>query len=1083
LGTLILTADNTFSGTSTVSAGTLQLGNGGATGKVVGNIINNSALFFNHSVDATYGGVISGTGGLTKLASNTLTLSGVNSYTGATTLSEGTLAVSGSLSDTTQVSVANGAVYRLDVSDTVGSIEGAGNITTGAASGTVTLTASLDSLLTKTFSGVMSSGSTASLAFSKSGAGSLTLTGGNTYTGGTTLTAGTLVLGASDRLPSVGALSISGGTLSMDAFNQTVGALNMTGGAVTGTGTLSSANYAINVPTGSTISLPTLISGSTAINKTGDGILELTGNNTYTGGTVLTAGTLSLGSANAIGTTGTISFNGGILQFTSSNSTDYSARFNTAANQAYKFDTNGLTITMAGALASSGGTLGKYGAGNLLLTDASRYGSGSVGATTIAAGTISLRVAHPTDINAAAIFSGAGTLSLENSNSGSTTGFSSAVTTSSDLRFSTGGSALGGLVVGRTGNTADITVDGLPNTVAITGSQSYFGGNVTVPASANTSITNWSNSGTLTLSAYTSININAAISVSGTGTSGVTLMTNQGGTGGNYGFGLTASGFAGGISFTAPLTQVFKTQDGVSGTLKSYTLVAAIADIAGSSGSSTNYALANDIDASAFVITVPNSANYLNVRGGSYSGTFAGLGHTISRLSLGTTGTSNAGFFNSTGNGAIISDLRLSGATVNAGGYSGILIGSASDGLTLRNLRVDSHGSGGSTVNSSVSGLGYDRVGGLVGNTGTGTLSDVYVLNTTVSGGSNSGGVLGYSGLTITGLHKTGNMTSNSTNVGGLVGNQNAIVSYSDSAGTVTNNSGNNSTGGLLGYTNANITNSWSSGQVNTNHGNFVGGLVGYVSGSRSIIDSYSTATVTGSNTNWVGGLGGYIDSVGTLIRSYASGTVSGAHYVGGLLGGTGNTFSAYNTYFSGNSVTGSGERVGGLVGHVGITADVRNSYVTASLIQGSHRVGGLVGLSGWGTNILSDSANGYTPISPYSTASVNATGSEWGNTNAGGLVGDVGHTATVTDAYMTGSSVSGAGNYVGGLVGYADASNITRSYASGTTVKGTNYVGGLTGNLTSGGLEKLNAFLDDKRHVGRVRCVLSCRNPSAAVQ
>ena len=67
--------------------------------------------------------------------------------------------------------------------------------------------------------------------------------------------------------------------------------------------------------------------------------------------------------------------------------------------------------------------------------------------------------------------------------------------------------------------------------------------------------------------------------------------------------------------------------------------------------------------------------------------------------------------------------------------------------------------------------------------------------------------------------------------------------------------------------------------------------------------------------------------------------------------------------------------------------------------------------------------------------------------------MGDVGHTATVTDAYMTGSYVSGAGTYVGGLVGRADASNITRSYASGTTVKGSNYVGGLTGNLSSGAI------------------------------
>ena len=217
------------------------------------------------------------------------------------------------------------------------------------------------------------------------------------------------------------------------------------------------------------------------------------------------------------------------------------------------------------------------------------------------------------------------------------------------------------------------------------------------------------------------------------------------------------------------------------------------------------------------------------------------------------------------------------------------------------------------------------------------------------------------------------------------------------------------------------------------------------------------TGNVTGSNTNWVGGLAGHIDGAGTLIRSYATGTISGANYVGGLLGGTGQAFYAYNSYFSGNSVTGNSERIGGLVGHVGHAADVRNSYVTASLIQGSLRVGGLVGYSEWSTNILSDSTGGYTPISPYSTASVNATGSDGTRTGAGGLVGWVsnGH-ANVTDAYMTGSYVRGAGNHVGGLVGYTSTvynTWILRSYASGTTIKGPNFVGGLTGNMSGGAI------------------------------
>ena len=60
-GTLTLTGDNTYTGGTTISAGTLQLGNGGTTGSIAGNILNNATLAFNRSNALTFGGVISGT--------------------------------------------------------------------------------------------------------------------------------------------------------------------------------------------------------------------------------------------------------------------------------------------------------------------------------------------------------------------------------------------------------------------------------------------------------------------------------------------------------------------------------------------------------------------------------------------------------------------------------------------------------------------------------------------------------------------------------------------------------------------------------------------------------------------------------------------------------------------------------------------------------------------------------------------------------------------------------------------------------------------------------------------------------------
>ena len=93
IGTLILTGSNTYSGGTTVSQGVLQ----GNAVSLQGNILNNASVVFDQPVPGTYGGSISGSGSLTKIGNDTLTLSGSSNYSGGTNINQGTLNVSGAI--------------------------------------------------------------------------------------------------------------------------------------------------------------------------------------------------------------------------------------------------------------------------------------------------------------------------------------------------------------------------------------------------------------------------------------------------------------------------------------------------------------------------------------------------------------------------------------------------------------------------------------------------------------------------------------------------------------------------------------------------------------------------------------------------------------------------------------------------------------------------------------------------------------------------------------------------------------------------------------------------------------------------
>ncbi|NDD13295.1 MAG: hypothetical protein EB072_11780, partial [Betaproteobacteria bacterium] len=88
-GALTLGGNNTYSGGTIVSAGTLI----GTTASLQGAITNNAAVIFNQSSSGSYTNVMSGTGSLSKTNSGMVTLTTTNTYSGATTVSQGTLLV------------------------------------------------------------------------------------------------------------------------------------------------------------------------------------------------------------------------------------------------------------------------------------------------------------------------------------------------------------------------------------------------------------------------------------------------------------------------------------------------------------------------------------------------------------------------------------------------------------------------------------------------------------------------------------------------------------------------------------------------------------------------------------------------------------------------------------------------------------------------------------------------------------------------------------------------------------------------------------------------------------------------------
>jgi fibronectin-binding autotransporter adhesin len=326
-GTLAYGANDALaSGAVTVSGGTLDIKTySDAVGAVTltsGTIAGSGGVLTGTSYAVQSGAIsaiLGGSAALTKSTGGTVTLSGVNTYTGLTDVQAGTLAygVTNALAGGA-VTVSGGTLDIKTYSDTVGAV----TLTSGTIAGS-------GGVLTGTSYAVQSGAISAILggtaALTKSTAGTVTLSGVNTYTGLTNVQAGTLAYGANNALAS-GAVTVSGGNLDIATYSDTVGAVTLTSGSITGTtGVLTGTSYSLT----NTGSVSAILGGgnTVTVTKSGAGTVFLTGANTYQGETTFTSGIVNVATLSNYGVAGSLGSRLEIDEKSGGNSTNVSMHF------------------------------------------------------------------------------------------------------------------------------------------------------------------------------------------------------------------------------------------------------------------------------------------------------------------------------------------------------------------------------------------------------------------------------------------------------------------------------------------------------------------------------------------------------------------------------------------------------------------------------------------------------------------------------------------------------------------------------------------------------------------------------------
>ncbi len=368
--------------------------------------VNASVNYTFQDGSGTGTGKITGSTGLTKSGTGTLTLLTQDNNSGATLISGGTLQVGngGTTGDIGIGNITNNATLLFEQTDNrsvAGTITGTGSLlqqgsatltlaandsytggttigsgilqvgngdTTGTL-GSAPVTNNGTLLINRSGIYSLNNGISGSGSLITTGPGTLTLGGNNTYQGSTYISNGIVKLGGAQALPSAvttpgstGALVINGSTSTLDlnGFMATVNELSAASGIITNSALSGTNTFTVGDANATTFGgniLENPAGAKIALVKQGSGSLDLTGANNYSGGTFVGGGTLTVGPVGTIGATGsslTLS-NGTILALTSSGSSHASLANNIiiADNAVGTITADNLGDTISGPITGS----------------------------------------------------------------------------------------------------------------------------------------------------------------------------------------------------------------------------------------------------------------------------------------------------------------------------------------------------------------------------------------------------------------------------------------------------------------------------------------------------------------------------------------------------------------------------------------------------------------------------------------------------------------------------------------------------------------------------------------------------------